>query len=118
MTEMVTDEILEYQSRYVLYIIVHDAEKNGSAVKGYDLKDREAFSDTISRCNRIAESPIQVVRVGGPTALSTYAEYAPYTIVEDDMELVRMVVEKDCPGEINPYMVRDKKRRAELLELR
>lgn len=97
----ISDEVLKYETGHCVYIVIHDFNKIGSAVKGYTRNELELFSEIISRCNRLAKSPIQVIRVGGPKALSTWSEYAPYTIVEDDFELVKMVVTGECPGEPN-----------------
>lgn len=81
------------------YIVVHNFNKIGSAVMEFTDKNIDALNRLFGQCMAIAESPVQVVRLGGPNALEVYSEYSPYTFVTSEQELLNMCITGNVPGE-------------------
>lgn len=59
----------------------------------------------------IAESPLQVVKLGGIGALEVYSEYAPYYFAKDEQEMLDICITGKMPdvhedGTITNFPVR------------
>lgn len=95
-------DLKEYQKDKQFYIVIKDFYKIGSAVKGFNNDTSQEFRILLAKCRYIAKSPIQVVHIGGPEALFGYGEYGPYTVYENDNDLLQICVTGKCPGIVNP----------------
>lgn len=95
-------------SKFQSFIVIKDFWKVGSACMGFAEDEDVLFRATLSKCLLIAKSPLQVVRLNGPSAecLEVYAEYAPYTFFDDPQALLDICISGECPGEINPLIVK------------
>ena len=103
MSEIKVD-LRQYQKERTLFVVVKDFYKVGSAVMGFNRKDEVAFRYLLSRCDCLAKSPLQVVRISGPMALDGWGEYGPYTVYDNDLDLINICVSGDCPGIPNPFI--------------
>lgn len=103
MSEVKVD-LEEYQKERTLFVVIKDYYKIGSAVIGFNRRDEVAFRYLLSRCDCLARSPLQVVRISGPMALFGYGEYGPYTVYDEDIDLINICVTGNCPGEVNPFI--------------
>ena len=94
-------ELSDFQDKYETFCVIKDFRKVGSAVFGWNANDGDAQANAM-RCRLLAQSPIQVVTLGGPDCLYGYSEYAPYTILKDSMDGIRICTTGDVPGELLP----------------
>lgn len=83
---------------YDRFIVIKDFYKIGSAVMYFNKENDEEFRSLLSRCLMLAKSPLQVVRLGGPNCLDIYAEYAPYTVIAEEQEMLNICITGNCPG--------------------
>lgn len=92
-------------STFQRFIVIKDFWKIGSACMGFGPDEGELFRATLSKCSLIAKEPLQVVRLGGPSArcLETYGEYGPYTFYDNPQDLLDICITGNCPGEVNPF---------------
>lgn len=95
-------ELATFQDSYTNFCVIKDFRKRGSAVWGWNQKTDPTGEIDLMKCQLLAESPVQVVMLGGPDCLFGYAEYAPYTVVHDRKEAIRMCRTGEVPGELLP----------------
>lgn len=95
------------------FIIVKDFYKYGSACMCFKPDDQNSFRYLLTQCLLLAKWPIQVVRLGGPKALDSYGEYAPYTFYTDSQDLLNICMSGEAPGVYLPGMEELKERERE-----
>lgn len=102
--ELMSAEAKKLQERCDRFIVIKDRNKLGSAVMGFDKEHDQEFRELLSRCDLIAQSPLQVVRLGGKHCLYVFSEYSPYTVINDRQDLLNIAISGNCPGRENPFV--------------
>lgn len=92
------------------FVVIKDFYKIGSVVYACTEEEHLDFVEMANRLRLLAKSPIQVVILGGKTALDVYGEYKPYIFEKDKQKLVDMVSSGNIPGKVNEFAManRDK----------